>query len=104
MAMAEMSIPRVFLSRLPAPNVGATERVLNLFTGAALFGYAWRKRSRSLGIASAGMLFRGATGYCPGYAVAGMDHADSRSALSGTRGVHIRESVTIDATPEDLYR
>ncbi len=90
--------------RLPAPNVGSTERVLTLMAGAALLGYAWRNRSRGAGLASAGLLARGATGYCPGYAALGVDHADTRPALGGDRGVHIREGVTINAPPDQVYR
>ena len=89
--------------RLPAPNVGSTERVLTLMAGAALLGYAWRNRSRGAGLASAGLLARGATGYCPGYAALGVDHADTRPALGGDRGVHIREGVTINAPPDQVY-
>lgn len=91
-------------TRMPAVNVGSTERLLTLVAGGALLGYAWRTRSKALGAASAGMLLRGATGYCPGYAAAGVNHADSRQALSGDRGVHIREAVTINAPPEQVYR
>jgi uncharacterized membrane protein len=93
-----------FASRFPAPNVGSTERVLTLMAGAALLGYAWKNRSTGVGLASAGLLARGATGYCPGYAAMGVDRADSRPALSGSRGVHIREAVTINAPPDQVYR
>ncbi len=33
-----------------------------------------------------------------------MNGADPRQALSGDRGVHIRESVTINAPPDQIYR
>ena len=72
--------------------------------GAALLGYAWRNSSKKLGLASAGMLLRGATGYCPAYAAMGVNHADTREALSGARGIHVRESITINAPTEDIYR
>ena len=95
-------------TRMPVANVGSTERMLTLLAGAALLGYAWRSRSKTLGAASAGMLLRGATGYCPGYAAAGVNRADaeanSKEALSGGRGVHIQESVTINAPAEQVYR
>lgn len=84
-------------------NVGTMERIVMLAGGAALLGYAWRHRSRGLGLASAGMIARGATGFCPGYAALGVDHRDTRHALSGDRGVHVRESVTVNAPPEELY-
>jgi len=91
-------------SRLPPANVGSTERIVTLLTGAALLGYAWKNGSKSLGLVSAGLLARGATGYCPGYAAIGVDHANTRQALSGGRGIHIREAVTINAPPDQIYR
>jgi uncharacterized membrane protein len=94
-------------ARLPAPgvsaNVGNIERVVTLAAGAALLGYAWRHRSRGLGITSAGLIARGATGFCPAYAALGVDHSDTRHALGGAKGIHVRESVTVNATPEELY-
>ncbi|HEX8031800.1 MAG TPA: SRPBCC family protein [Vicinamibacterales bacterium] len=91
-------------TRIPAANVGSTERLLTIAAGAALLGYAWRNGSKALGAASAGMLLRGATGYCPGYAALGVDHTDAREALSGSQGVHIRESIVIEAPAEKIYR
>jgi uncharacterized membrane protein len=89
--------------RTPPVNVGNIERVVTIAAGAALLGYAWRHRSGSLGLTSAGLIARGATGYCPAYAAIGVNHADSKQALAGERGVHVRESITVDASPEELY-
>jgi uncharacterized membrane protein len=86
-----------------ASNVGNIERIVTLAAGAALLGYAWRQRSRGLGLTSAGLIARGATGYCPAYAALGVDHSDTRHALSGGKGVHVRESITVNASPEELY-
>lgn len=94
-------------SRIPVPgrNVGNVERVVTLAAGAAMLGYAWRHRSTGLGLTSAALVARGATGFCPAYAALGVDHAtDSKRALSGSRGIHIRESIAINASPQDLYR
>jgi uncharacterized membrane protein len=105
--MAERYSVSNALERLPAPpaaNVGGTERLLTLLAGAALLGYAWKTNAKGLGLASAGLLLRGATGYCPGYAAMGVKHADTREALSGGRGVHIRESIIVNASAEQLYR
>ena len=94
-------------SRIPVPgltaNVGNVERLVTLAAGAALLGYAWRHRSRSLGLTSAGLIARGATGYCPAYAALGVDHTETTRALSGERGVHVREAITVNASPEELY-
>jgi uncharacterized membrane protein len=88
---------------MPQVNVGTIERVVMLAAGAALLGYAWRQRSRALGVTSAGLIARGATGYCPAYAAIGVDHSDTRQALAGDRGIHVRESITVNASPEELY-
>lgn len=94
-------------TRVPASaisaNVGNIERIVTLAAGAALLGYAWRQRSRGLGLTSAGLIARGATGFCPAYAALGVDHSDTKHALSGAKGVHVREAVTVNATPEELY-
>jgi uncharacterized membrane protein len=93
-------------SRFPDPgsvNVGTVERVVTLAAGAALLGYAWKHRSRGLGVTSAGLIARAATGFCPAYAALGVDHSDTRRALSGTRGIHIRESISVNASAEQLY-
>ena len=94
-------------SRVPAPgisaNVGNIERIVTLAAGAALLGYAWRQRSRGLGLTSAGLIARGATGFCPAYAALGVDHSDTKHALSGAKGVHVREAITVNASPEELY-
>ena len=87
----------------PASNVGNMERLLTVAAGTALLGYAWRRRSTALGLASAGLLARGASGYCPAYAAMGIDHSDTRHALAGPKGVHVRESISVDAPPEELY-
>jgi uncharacterized membrane protein len=91
-------------SRMPAANVSSSERLVTLLAGAALLGYSWKNGSKSLGLMSAGLLARGATGYCPAYAAMGVNGTDTRLALSGGRGVHIRESVTINAPADRIYR
>ena len=100
-------------SRVPvpgiSPNVGNVERIVTVAAGAALLGYAWRHRSRSLGLTSAGLIARGATGFCPAYSALGVNHSDTRHAvdtkhaLSGQQGVHVRESICINASTEALY-
>ena len=105
--MADLSIrsnPQELLSKLPESNVGSTERLITMLAGAALLGYAWRNSSKGLGLASAGLLLRGVTGYCPAYDAMGINNAETRDALSGSRGVHVRESITIHAPAEELYR
>lgn len=89
---------------MPQPNIGSNERLWTMVAAAALLGYAWRRRSRGLGLAAIGVLARGVTGYCPAYGAMGVNRADTKQALSGPRGVHVRESIIIDAPPEAVYR
>ena len=102
--MEETYRPYQPTSVLPAANVGSNERALAVIGGAALLGYAWKSNSKSLGATSVGLLLRGITGYCPAYGALGINRTDTKVVLSGERGVHIRESVTIDAPAEEIYR
>lgn len=89
---------------LPAANVGSDERTVMLLAGGALLGYAWRSNSKGLGALSAGLLLRGVTGYCPAYGALGINNTDAKRALAGEKGVHIRESIFINAPAEQIYR
>jgi uncharacterized membrane protein len=102
--MEETYTPYEVNSTLPTANIGSNERMLTMIAGAALLGYAWKNKSKGLGAASVGLLLRGASGYCPAYGAIGINNTDTKKALSGSRGVHIRESVIINAAPEDIYR
>lgn len=99
-----------------AMNVGPWERVGSVAAGAALLTYGLRSQSNarnSLAIAALPLLQRGLTGRCPVYARLGVDHAagaratdratDTRVALAGSRGAHLRESVVIARSPSDVY-
>jgi uncharacterized membrane protein len=93
-------------------NVADVERWASALGGAALTAYGIKQlKARSpagAAIAAAGsaLIYRGATGHCPMYEAAGInthDGDDTRAALSGARGVHVEEVVTINALPEQLY-
>jgi len=50
---------------------------------------------------------RGATGYCPGYAVAGIDRSasdDTKVALAGEKGTGVEVAFTIAKAHDELYR
>jgi uncharacterized membrane protein len=55
--------------------------------------------------AGTSLIARGLTGYCPVNAATGRGIArdDTRRALGGSRGVFVRESLTIDAPVQTLY-
>ena len=102
---ATLSNARDALSRTLPANVGEIERAMSALAGAAMLGYAWKRGSKSLALMSTGLVMRGVSGYCPAYAALGVDHAaDSARALSGSRGIHVREAITIAAPPETIYR
>src|SRR3954470_11117091 len=93
-------------------NVADVERWASALGGAALAAYGIRqvREERSMAgamiAASAGVLiYRGATGRCPMYAATGINTADTdtRTALSGSRGVNVEDAVTINRPPEELY-
>jgi uncharacterized membrane protein len=92
-------------------NVAEVERWASALGGAALtvFGLKQRSMAGAMIAASGGaLIYRGATGYCPGYAAAGVNRVDprsesTRSALGGRHGVRVTQAVTINRTPEELY-
>jgi uncharacterized membrane protein len=95
-------------------NVAGVERWASALGGAALAAYGikrFKDRSPAAGaaIAAAGtaLIYRGATGHCPVYSATGIstagDRDDTRTALSGSRGINIEEVVTINRSAEDLY-
>lgn len=88
-------------------NVDTWERVLSLAAGALLIGVAARSRRwRSIAASSgAGLIGRGLTGFCPvNYAIGrGRSLDDTRSALSGDRGVNVDERITIARRPEEIF-
>jgi uncharacterized membrane protein len=88
-------------------NLGPIARAASIAAGAALTGLAINRR-RPYGLDSAlgaALLVRGASGYCPVTDALGprSDRDDTRTALSGSRGINLKASVTIARTPEELY-
>src|SRR3954470_3201280 len=96
-------------------NVADVERWASALGGAALTAYGIKHmRDRSpagaaLAAAGSALMYRGATGHCSVYAAAGINTAgerqrdDTRAALSGSRGIHVEEVATINASADDLY-
>ena len=95
-------------------NVADVERWASAIGGAALTAFGIKQlkdRSPSgaaLTAAGSALMYRGATGYCPVYAAAGITTADdtegTRAILAGSRGVHVEEVVTVNAPPDQLFR
>ena len=91
-------------------NVNDPERWVSVVFGSALAAYGLKKRSIGGFVLSAiggALVFRGATGHCPGYAALGMSSRredDGRQvSVPYGRGVRVEKSVTINAPPEQLY-
>ena len=89
-------------------NVGDLERWTSAAAGAGLLLAALSRRDRAgalAAIAGGVLLFRGASGYCPVNAAVGRNTAadSTRIALGGNRGVHVKESITIDRPLAELY-
>ncbi len=88
-------------------NIGTWQRVGSVAGGLALL-YAGR-RSAMRGLtraAGVGLLMRGVSGYCPVTAATsrGLREDDTKRALSGSRGVHVRETVAVQRPRSEVYR
>jgi uncharacterized membrane protein len=89
-------------------NVSDWERLASVAGGAALLMLAVsRPNARRLAaLTGVSLLTRGLSGYCPVNAALGRHSVrnDTRVALGGPRGIHVRESITIARTPPFLFR
>jgi uncharacterized membrane protein len=86
------------------------EQAVSILAGAALVAVAVKRRRPFGGAATTGvgLLLRGASGYCPVNAAIGRHphrrrRDDTRAALGGPRGIHLRESVTIARPPAEVF-
>ena len=87
-------------------NLGKTEKVLFTIGGGALAIYGITRpsvRGLILTALGAGMLHRGLSGYCEIYRAIGIDHANGKGD-SVARDIHVEKAVTINRSPEELYR
>jgi uncharacterized membrane protein len=92
-------------------NMGETERWVSLAVGAGLLAIGLRQGIRDglmFALTGGALLYRGATGRCPLYKVAGIDTSADRPrpgvSVPHGRGVKIEHSVFINKSPEELYR
>jgi len=90
-------------------NVKDWERIASVATGAGLSVLAARTKGANrvaAGTAAAWLLSRGLSGYCLVNQALGRereDRDDTRAALGGSRGVSVRECVTIQVPPALLF-
>ena len=89
-----------------SPSVGDAEIVLTLGAGAFLLLVGASRRSpvgACLAISSAPLLYRGITGRWPSI-FNGHAESNTRAALGGERGIHVRESIRVELPVADVYR
>ena len=90
-------------------NVNDPERWVSVIFGSALATYGLRKRSIGGYILSAiggALVWRGASGFCfvyDGLGLSSRDEKERNVSVPYGRGVPVEKSVTINATPEQLY-
>jgi uncharacterized membrane protein len=91
-----------------AASIDQLQRWGALAAAAAMIGYGVSRRTAGgllLAAGAAPLVYRGATGRWP----AGLEslvssNGDTRTALSGPRGIHVRESVRLECPVDDVYR
>jgi uncharacterized membrane protein len=94
-----------------ARNVGEIERWASTALGAGLVALGLKQGIRDglmLAITGGALIYRGVTGRCSLYKVAGIDTSSRRPrpavSVPHGRGVKVENSVLINKSPEELYR
>lgn len=90
-------------------NVGSLERWGSVLVGGVLVSYGLSRRTKAgAGLAAAGttLVLRGTTGHCPVYSGIGVSTAadDTRAALGGANGFHVREAIRLEKPIDEVYR
>jgi uncharacterized membrane protein len=88
-------------------SLGNAEKWFALGTGALLLVLGASRRSAAgawLAVSSAPLLYRGITGVWPAIVDGYFQSDDTKIALAGDRGVHVRESVRLERPIDDVYR
>jgi len=90
-------------------NISEFERWVSMGAGAglALYGLSRRRGNGWVMAALGGLLFRrGFVGHCATYELFDINtgRSETRSALGGSAGINVQESVTISRSPQELYR
>ena len=90
-------------------NVGNTERIISLGVGGALLAHAVRGETLGLlsGLAGGYLLYRAATGHCPGYQMfmpAGSNGPGPVTAVPAGAGAKVEHAVTVNAPVAEVYK
>jgi uncharacterized membrane protein len=86
-------------------NIGTWQRVGSVAGGLALL-YVGARRPRVDALtraAGVGLILRGVSGYCP-VTAATTGSRTTASQLSGARGIHVRETITVNRPRAEVYR
>ncbi len=79
-------------------NVGFPERIISLISGSFLMCNAISKKgSFPKALAASYLMFRGTTGYCPAYDIAG------KTLGIKSRNINIYTSITVNKPPNEVY-
>jgi uncharacterized membrane protein len=95
------------LEALDDVRISEAENWLAIGTGALLLISGASRRSVAgacLAMSSAPLLYRGLTGRWPAFLDEYMPSDDTRMALGGDRGIHVRESIRLELPIADVYR
>ncbi len=82
------------------------ERWLTLATATALMTFGFSRRTPmglGLAIAAAPLAYRGMKGEWPRFTNGAARHGDTRVALAGSRGTHVREAVRLEKPVAEVY-
>lgn len=91
-------------------NVSDLERILSVAGGSALALYGLSRGTLggvALALGATGLVCRGVAGHCYVYQALGINTAESRgprTSIPATQGVKLEKTITINRSPEDLYR
>jgi uncharacterized membrane protein len=91
-------------------NIAGAERWLSVIAGSALAAYGLKRRSiAGLVLSGVGgwLVWRGATAHCMLYEALGVSTAEPQGpqvSVAYGHGLRVEKSVTINSTPEQLYR
>ena len=92
-------------------NVGQTERWVSGLAGGALALYGLTRRTWGgavLALVGGTLIYRGSTGHCYMYQAAGINTAEGPDnplvSVPAGHGVKVEKSITINKSPEELYR
>ena len=93
--------------RKRAATASGIERWASLATATAIIGYGLTRRTVSgtaIAVAATPLAYRGLAGSWPSLTNGRGAHGDTRTALGGRRGIHVREAIRLEKPLDEVYR